>query len=197
MDEREKLLLKYVKGKKVLDMGVGDIGHRFLHKFVSSQAKKAKGIELSKERADNLRKMGYDVEVGNAETFKINDKFDVIIAGDLIEHLNNPGLMLDSVKKHLRENGLFVFNTPNIYSINFLLRGLFNGGEVKQFNEHSLGFTEQLIRELLQRHGFEVKEIKYFNHKEKNLKSRAIRSLSRFVPKWRENIWIVAKVKKQ
>jgi 2-polyprenyl-3-methyl-5-hydroxy-6-metoxy-1,4-benzoquinol methylase len=195
MDAREKLILKYIQGKNVLDIGVGDIGHRFLHKFISENSKKAKGIELDSKRAKYLKRKGYDVEIGNAETFVLNEKFDVVIAGDLIEHLNNPGMMLDNVKRHLKRNGLFIFNTPNIYSINFLLRGLFQGGDVKQFSEHSLGFTEPLIRELLKRHNFQIQELKYFNHEEKTFKSMAIRTMAKFIPKWRENIWIIVKAK--
>jgi len=191
IDEREKLITPFLKNKEVLDLGVGDISDRFLHKIVKSNSKKCLGVELNEKYAQNLRDNGFDIITGNVETINLNKQFDVVLAGDLIEHLDNPGLFLDNVKKHLKKEGSFIFNTPNIYSINFLLKGLLFGGNVPHYNEHTLGFTEQLLTELLTRHEFKIIKVVYFSHKEKTLKSIIIRTLSALVPKWRENILIV------
>ena len=194
MDERERLILRYIKGKAVLDLGVGDISYRFFHKFVHDNAKKALGIELNPERTKKLIKLGYLIKVGNAENFVLNDKFDVVTAGDLIEHLNNPGNFLETVKKHLGKNGIFILNTPNAYSINFVLRGLFKGGNVPQFKEHTFLFTENLLRELLKRYNFKIDFVRYFSHQNKDWKSKVIRFFSFFAEKWNENILIIARV---
>lgn len=192
-DLRETILLKYIKNKTVLDLGAADNRHRFLHKFVVENSKKAVGLELDPERAANLNALWYNIIVGNAESFHIDEKFDVVVAGDLIEHVDNPGLMLDSIKKHLKPDGLFVFNTPNIFSINFLLKWFFLGGHVPQFSEHVNGYDENFLKELLRRHGYKIHHIEYFSHKEPNIASMTIRFFGLFSKHWLENMFITAK----
>lgn len=193
IDEREKIIMPFLKEKMVLDLGVGNISDRFLHKIVKSHSKKCVGVELNEELAQNLRQNGFDIITGNAETIKLNQTFDVVLAGDLIEHLNNPGIFLENVKTHLKPEGIFIFNTPNIYSINFLLRGLFFGGNVPHYYEHTIGFTEQLISELLSRYNLKIIKTVYFCHKEKKMSSYFIRLLSAIIPKWRENMLFVCR----
>jgi ubiquinone/menaquinone biosynthesis C-methylase UbiE len=42
-----------------------------------------------------------------------NQKFDLIIARDIIEHVTDISKVIENVVKHLTENGLFIFITPN------------------------------------------------------------------------------------
>ena len=39
---------------------------------------------------ENVLKKGYNIIKGNAEIFDFEEEFDIIIAGELIEHLSNP-----------------------------------------------------------------------------------------------------------
>ncbi|MFA7717375.1 MAG: class I SAM-dependent methyltransferase [Candidatus Absconditabacterales bacterium] len=195
IDTREKTLIDYIKEKTVLDLGVGDTSDRFLHKFISDNAKEVIGVELDEKRAEKLKNIGYKIHVGNAEEINLNKKFDVVIAGDLIEHVNNVGLFLENVKRHLQEGGYFIFNTPNIFSINFLLRGLFFGGNVKQFPEHVYGFNKDMIRELARRYNLSIKKEIYFSHHEKNIRSYIIRLLSLISKRRNENILYVIEAK--
>jgi 2-polyprenyl-3-methyl-5-hydroxy-6-metoxy-1,4-benzoquinol methylase len=193
MDDREKILIQYIKGKDVLDIGAADLrSGRFLHKFLHDNAKKVIGIELFKSKAEPLIKQGYDIRIGNAETARLKERFDVITAGDLIEHLDNPGLFLANMKRHLKPKGLLIINTPNIYAINLTLRGILMLGKVGQFYEHSMGFNEQLLEELFRRHGFQIIRTEYFNYNEKGIRNLMLRSFSKPVRRWRENILIVA-----
>ena len=190
-DYRRKIILKYIKNKTVLDLGVGDIRDRFLHEFVAKHSKKAIGLEISQKRADALSEKGYNIIIGDAQNFDLKKKFDVILAGDLIEHLENPGLFIKSVKKHMKNDSIFILNTPNIYSINLLLRGCCFFGNVHHFDEHTLAFTEQLLRKLLKMNALYVKKVIYFNHSEPNLQSIIVRFLSYFFNKWKEHICFI------
>lgn len=189
-DWREKYLESKIKGKIVLDLGVGDTRHRSLHPYIKTVAKKLVGIELDPMRAEKLRKQGYNVKTGNAETTLLNQTFDVVIAGDLIEHLNNPGVFLETVKKHMKKEGMFIFNTPNAYSINLIIRALINLGKVKQFDEHTFIFTEDLLKELLNRHKMKIIKVIYFSHKNKDLNSKIIRFFGNISKYWYENMMI-------
>jgi len=52
---------------------------------------------------------------GNAEVFDFGDeKFDVIVSFQVIEHLYEPEAMLHRVKNHLKPNGIFILTTPNL-----------------------------------------------------------------------------------
>lgn len=71
------------------------------------------GIDLSPERIAYLQSHGYtNVRVANAESFALEMKFDTVIAGELIEHLPNPGLFLDRCREHLQPSGRIVITTP-------------------------------------------------------------------------------------
>lgn len=191
MDYREGFLLPYIQGKKVLDLGVGDIRDRFLHRFISQHARSAIGVELDTERAKKLNDMGYHIIVGNAETIRLKDTFDVIVAGDLIEHVSNAGLLLANVARHLKKKGLFIFNTPNAYSINMLIRYLFTPSQYHQFNEHSAAYTEDLLKVILSRQGYSIKKIIYFSSKNAQINSVLIRLFARISKYWNEQIAFV------
>ena len=187
-DGRFGTLAALAAGKEVLDFGVGDTSDRFLHKIIVSAAKSCTGVELDPARAQALRAQGYDVVTGNAETIDMGRTYGLAVAGDLIEHLDNPGVFLDNVRRHLAPGGLFYFNTPNAYAANLLLRGLFLGGDVAQFPEHVTLFTEDLVRELLTRHGFAVERVDYFTHPDGGLAGAVIRAFGAVSRKWHANI---------
>jgi len=42
-----------------------------------------------------------------------NEKFNVILMGEVIEHLNNPHNALEKIKSVLKEDGIFLLSTPN------------------------------------------------------------------------------------
>ena len=137
LDKRRKFILPYIRGKKVLDLGPGDISDRFLHKFVVKHAKSTVGLELFKKRADQLNKVGYNIKVGNAQDYNLKEKFDVIIAGDLIEHLTNFEGFLESTKKHMNKDSRLILNTPNAFSF-WTLSGIIR----KPFKEHTCWFCK-------------------------------------------------------
>lgn len=61
---------------------------------------------------------------GDAELFDFgNEKFDVIVSFQVIEHLYDPGAMLDRVKNHLKPNGIFIVSTPNLNGLGARIMG--------------------------------------------------------------------------
>ncbi len=45
----------------------------------------------------------------------ISEKYDIILACEILEHLENPLLFLESLKSKLNENGIIIITTPNGY----------------------------------------------------------------------------------
>jgi SAM-dependent methyltransferase len=65
-----------------------------------------------------------NLSIGNAEFFSfVDQKFDVIVSFQVIEHLYNPTAMLESVRKHLSPNGVFIFTTPNLDGVGAQIMG--------------------------------------------------------------------------
>ena len=66
-------------------------------------------------------------------------KFDVIVIGDLIEHLSNPGLMLYRIKKFCDERTKIIITTPNAFGLLNFIRYSIN--KFKEGNEHVMSFN--------------------------------------------------------
>jgi len=56
---------------------------------------------------------GFNVVVGDAETLDMDGKYDYVVAGELIEHLLNPGAFLAAAKGWIAEGGTLIITTPN------------------------------------------------------------------------------------
>ena len=163
MNERFKLIKPYIENKTVLDIGC--CGSRYklegwLHLNIKKSSKNVFGIDKSKECIEFLREKGYDVEVANAENFNLNQKFEVIVAGELIEHLSNFQGFLNSVRKHLKEDGLLILSTPNMFYFREILFLILRGYPTVN-PEHTCWFDEVTLQQLLGRFGFSVEKIMY------------------------------------
>lgn len=169
---RLEIIKKYVEGKDVLDIGCIDHnyheaknlkGDEWLHGFIHKYAQSCVGIDIEKGEVEKLKKDGYEVYCANAENFNLHRKFDVIVAGEIIEHLDNAGNLLLSVKKHLKKDGHFLITTPNPYWFKYVLR-IFLYGEPKIREDHTCMFTPQTLAYLLGRFGFNVEKIYWTNY---------------------------------
>jgi len=81
------------------------------------------GITISKDEAEYGKAKGLDVRYGNIEsdTFILNEKFDVIYANNLFEHLLSPHQFLVRIKKYLKPGGILILGVPCIPKIVLLL----------------------------------------------------------------------------
>lgn len=170
---RWEFIEPYVKGKTVLDVGatelVGTINSgkmgRWLHKKIADVAYKVVGLEQNNEQVQILRKIGYDIRCGDAETFNCDEHFDVIVAGELIEHLSNPGKFIECSRSHLRSGGTLVLTTPNRFDfVPFFKAFLMN--RITAYNKpiakHVVYFDEESVKSLLERYGFSDITIAYY-----------------------------------
>jgi SAM-dependent methyltransferase len=163
------IVIPLVGGKRVLD--AGSVGHSYTGRngyktwnfaVISQHASKVKGFDLLEKDVKEARADGFDIEVGDAETYLTSEKYEVVFAGDLIEHLSNPGLFIDCCYKNLRTGGKLVLSTPNTYSFAKLLRVILRRTNEPPVNpEHTFYFTPRTLEQLVSRHGFRLVEINY------------------------------------
>lgn len=166
----------YIKERSVLDVGCVDhdidkAGEERLwnHYFIKALSKSTLGIDIELKSIKKMQKMGYKVELMDAEEISFKEKFDVIFAGELIEHLVSPGLFLRSAKNALKKDGIILLTTPNTFSVNRLVRVLQKLTNEPPANlDHTMYFTPQTIKTLAKKCGLEVIKIDYsffpFNH---------------------------------
>ena len=205
IDEVLSFVSSYVKDKSVLDVGcvehdVKNIhkGRIWVHDYLKSVANDVIGLDYLKKSVDELNKRGYKIVCQNAENIKLDKKFDVVFAGEIIEHLSNPGLFLESVKKCLNKNSLLIITTPNAFSINRLVRILFLKTNNPECNsEHVLYHSPQTLDQLLSRHNFKIRQFSYGHYPNKNpsIKNKIVYFLcSIFGKKFKETMMVICQM---
>lgn len=124
--DRFLVLRKYAVGKPdVLDLGCVDarpkknnVAQRiakpnFLFKRVHEINPSVLGVDIDPHGVEQLQAAGYQAVCADVETMDLGRKFDVIIAGEIIEHLENCGLFLRNMRRHLKDDGVLIISTPN------------------------------------------------------------------------------------
>lgn len=84
--------------------------HEILNRYTGADVI---GIDVVESEIERMQANGYDARLANAETFSLDETFDIIVAGELIEHLANPGRFLERARDHLADDGKIVITTPN------------------------------------------------------------------------------------
>lgn len=93
-------------------------------------------------------------------TILVKGGFDVIHAGDIIEHLSNIGGFLSFCRNNLKPGGKVILTTPNPVAWRTLKRWANFGGTVINM-EHTCWITPTNMNELCRRFGFEFIESHY------------------------------------
>ena len=106
------LIEKYKNPGKILDIGCG-IG--LLLYVAKKRGWEASGIEISKF-ASNFAKNKLKLNVINSDNLDIYEDnfFDVIVVNHVLEHIENPLLILKQIKEKLNINGILFIGVPNI-----------------------------------------------------------------------------------
>lgn len=154
-------------GDRILDIGCvqhtaekeGSEDH-WLHGELCEISDNVLGLDYLEEELEKLNERGYKAICANAENFRLNERFDAITAGELIEHLSNPGNFIDRVHAHLHEDGKFILTTPNPWYMRRFFEALLLG-DVHANSEHTCWFDRRTLYQVLERHGFEVETFQY------------------------------------
>jgi 2-polyprenyl-3-methyl-5-hydroxy-6-metoxy-1,4-benzoquinol methylase len=113
-------LIDKVREKKCLDIGAieHDLSYTeketWKHKRLVESASKVVGVDIIKEYVQVLNDRGYDIRLCDATSdVFIGEKFDIVIIGDVLEHVSNPVNLLQFALRHLNKNGEIIIKTPN------------------------------------------------------------------------------------
>ena len=146
--KRANFFLENLKGK-ILDVGFssGTMHENVLEKFGKETVY---GIDIlfHKKHVGNYAE-------GSAEDMPYSDNsFDSILAGELIEHLENPEKFVKEAYRILTKGGVLVLSTPNKKS---LINRVFHSYEMPL---HLHLFYREELQNLFEKEGFKVKIFK-------------------------------------
>jgi len=168
--EREPEVLWLCRGKKILHVGCADYpytlqrGEALLHKRLSSITDQLWGIDLCAEGCSLLKKMGFGKIIEGdivefAKDFK-KEKFDIILAGEVIEHTANASDFLKGIAKSMSKSTeliLTTINTPSLMSFFFSV-----ANKEKVHPDHNYYFSYYTMKHFIEKCGFIPLEIYYY-----------------------------------
>jgi SAM-dependent methyltransferase len=173
--QRIEHLKKASRGKKVLHLGCTDWPYTNeaieagtqLHFALAGIAGELWGFDADQEGLDYFKTKGFEnlyrADLEELDELDLNETFDVIIAGEMIEHLSNPGLFLRGIKRFMRPDTKLIITTINAYcGMRFFYYGLRGrGGRAEPVHpDHVYYFSYSTLRHLLERENF--KETDFF-----------------------------------
>ena len=160
-----RLLRLVPPGSRVLDVGcsTGTLARPLVQRGCS-----VVGIELDPASAERAREVCAEVLVGDVETIELpfaDGSFDVVLCGDVVEHLRDPGAFLARVRPVLRADGLLVLTTPNV--ANWAMRLSLLAGRWRYTERgildrtHAHLFTRKTLVATLEQAGYRIVELDY------------------------------------
>lgn len=137
------------------------------------------GIDISDADVALARKRGVAAIVADVDSGRLPFEaatFDLIYAGEVIEHLYDPDHLLDEVERLLTPGGVAILDTPNLACLVNRLALLLgyqpfltdvslrhNVGKLRSINPGGSGhirvFTRRALQQLLRLHSFQILEV--------------------------------------
>ena len=123
-------------GDSILDVGCGDGFMLGLIRRIGV-GRDYYGVEIDPEAVIQGRKCGFDIrEQSVEEPLPFSDgQMDVVIAGEILEHVVDPDLLLGEIRRVVAPTGYVILTTPNLLA--WYNRILILAGVTPMFVEHS------------------------------------------------------------
>ena len=150
-----RIIKKFIKNGSVLEIGAG-AGY-FLDE-ARKEGFEAYGIELNNIQANFIRselKISCEESPLDVSSFG-GKKFDIIYHCDVISHFYDPIADFKMINNRLKDSGILVFETGNLGDVKEKYYRIFTKF---QLPDHLFFFTENNLKELLKRTGFEFMKI--------------------------------------
>lgn len=149
----------FIENGKIMDLGCGT-GDTLL--LLRDLGWNTFGIEMDGNAIGNARKRGLEnVKLGTYEALAQypDNYFDVIRLYHVIEHVDNPSLCLNLIKKKLKKGGELIMGTPNAESlVSKLFKSLWYNLDSPR---HLFIFSPVTLRKLVEKQGFVAKKIEF------------------------------------
>jgi len=168
--------VELLKGLRVVELGCGDAS-MLVQVSKAMRTSEVYGVDIDEKALGKAREKGVKVFRAdlNADRLPFSDAFfDMVLMGEVIEHLVNPDNALTEAHRVLKVDGYFLASTPNLgWWLNrmALLMGYqpywtecstrYNVGKLgrrigEPLSGHLRTYTFESLRRLLELHGFKI-----------------------------------------
>jgi len=186
---RQDIILERCRGKRVLHLGCVDAGYmhdRFsrgilMHQRLAKVTSDLYGVDVDEPGISFLSDHGFtQLIVGDVcrldQIPEIRRTvFDVIVAGEVVEHLQNPGMFFESVKTIMQPNRTeLIVTVPNAFrftTLQYLLKGI-----EYIHPDHNYWFSYQTISNLFTKSQFTITDIAVYTLQPYHLLPDSIRA---------------------
>jgi len=165
---RDEAILELCRNKTVLHLGFVDEGlleerierGEWLHEKLVRSAERVIGFDISAQGVARARQLGFldcyvvDVERLDSAIEVPKLSYDVILAADIIEHVDNPGSFLTALQPIVGPGTTLVITTPNALSLKTFW---YPPAKLEVVHpDHNCYFSPLTLTHLLAKYGFEV-----------------------------------------
>jgi len=179
---RKDKIIELCRNKTVLHLGFIQHSHlyqnlikegKWLHQKIAQVSSSLVGFDYLEKDVDyirdNLKYECYFADVTDLETLSYQKTFDVVVCGELIEHISNPGLMLEGIKRFMHKDSILIITTPSPWSKNRLNLIKRKHYELEWLNpEHICWFSFQTLKQILDRYGYSELSYNYYFGEQNN-----------------------------
>jgi 2-polyprenyl-3-methyl-5-hydroxy-6-metoxy-1,4-benzoquinol methylase len=177
--DRYRFIIERCQDARVLHIGCADAPyHReslmkqiWLHDDLVAVADTCVGLDIDEAAVDHLRRErpNLDFVVGDVNkllTLFQEERFDVVVLSEVLEHLEEPGRALRSIATVLRPRGRLIITVPNGLAIRRGLTSLV--GHETIHPDHVAWYSKKAIVQLLERTGWSIDEIRGYRLMRRN-----------------------------
>lgn len=176
--QRAAYLRDVCRGRSILHLGCTNSPYleqssgddRFIHFALRAVARELWGIDRDVEGLTALAAQGCDnlvcADLEHLERAPLDRTFDIVVAGEVIEHLSNPGLFLMGVKRFLREDSTLIITTVNAYcGMRFVTYALRGRGGIREpvHPDHIAYLSYSTLTGLVRRAGLEPGRFAFYD----------------------------------
>lgn len=151
---------------KVMRDLVGDASDKVILDIGAGYRPISKGIHSKKTiRLDGVKKYNPDIHTDLRKGIPLKDKsVDIIIAGEIIEHLFNPIRFIRECNRVLKNGGILILSTPNLNSLKNRFKVLLGHLpeycaeplDDESFERHIVDFNFPRLIKILNENGFKI-----------------------------------------
>ncbi|WP_161554131.1 class I SAM-dependent methyltransferase [Stenotrophobium rhamnosiphilum] len=175
-------MLDAVRGKNILSVGLGGFSDPRPYSFhlhsadltktisgrLAAAASTATFVDLSRDALEAFKtkvNASYH-ELDITSDFKSwpsaiqAQKFDVVILGEVMEHLDNPGAALRNLSQLLTEQGKFIITVPNAFSLSGIVKMFFSVENTHP--EHTCHYSYLTAKRLLDMNDLKLVEMSWY-----------------------------------
>ena len=169
-----KFLQHCCAGRKVVHLGFADApftektlaADTFLHLQLKKVTRELLGVDCDEKAVALYKKTTGDLNVELADIYQLQacaEKFagaEVFVLGEIIEHLDNPGLALQSIHAVMPDAAALIVTVPSALNF-YLLQGALNHVELGH-PDHKALYSMNTLSGLLKTSGFVTQDMCYY-----------------------------------